>query len=65
MRKLRDPINNRKVIDYKVYKWDFVTDRLAEGWELYGSPMIVNDLASQAMVKYEEKREPRLGEEYI
>ena len=48
----------RKMKEYNVFKYDMVTDKLSEGWEVYGSPMILEDTSArfvvQSMVKYEE-----------
>lgn len=45
-----------KIIQYKVVYFDKVDEHLKEGWELYGPPLIANNLFFQAVIKREEKK---------
>ena len=52
----------RKIVDYKILKYSDITGfkqteivRLIEnGWQPWGSPIVIIDDVFQAMVKYEE-----------
>lgn len=42
----------KKIIDYRLIVWSKVRDYLDDGWQPWGSPLLVDSSVMQAMVKY-------------
>lgn len=44
--------SEKKIIDYRLIVWSKVRDYLDDGWQPWGSPLLVDSSVMQAMVKY-------------
>lgn len=42
----------KKIVDYRLIVWSKVRDYLDDGWQPWGSPLLVDSSVMQAMVKY-------------